>query len=125
MTYIFKIKKIIGVVILFTLGKVSPLLASEFVDDYLKNISVTSVTAYCTNTNFLSDLSMDKSKCIEVVTGFTAECDDIIKPLVPDMIFDGAEEEIFKRKMRSISELYSMCIKSFAYDYYNHQKDRR
>jgi hypothetical protein len=82
---------------------------------FLKDVSQNAITLHCGDQSFLDLASLEARDCPNVLGGFSKQCNRLVLPLIPAV--SGTEEDAQNvEKLKSLGELYSLCLRALAYE---------
>ena len=93
-------------------------LDTEYVAEFVEDMNKRIVIHFCKGGNdmFLKFTGLNESECISLVGKYSIECGKIITPLLPSLSTDDEDFVEDRNKVKNISNLYQMCIKSLVYE---------
>ncbi len=77
----------------------------------MDEIRSAAITTLCTDDNFLKKSRLMSEKCVGVATYYAEACNEITRPIVPEMNLDESGV-VFAERFSSIGVLYLMCLQS-------------
>jgi hypothetical protein len=89
--------------------------ASSDTDQFIEEITASTIAVHCANNQFLTFSGMSEKTCFRILKEHSAECNTLIRPVIPEVT--GTDKDLERLKMvGSIGSMYSMCLKALVYE---------